>query len=238
MNSRQSFTEWFENGGFILFIVVGALLILTLVLSIYSVSAGNVGVITRFGAVNRTVNPGVGWKIPFVERKINMSVRTQKIEAESAAASSNLQEVYAIVSVNYHLDGQFATDVFQSIGRDYEEIVVAPAIQQSFKSTTAQYTAEEIITRRAEISELAMQGLQEALEPYHIVVERFNLSNVDFSEQYNESIEQKQVQEQKVEIARLKKEEAIINAETVQIEAQAQADAQETLNNTDRKSVV
>lgn len=208
------------------------LVVVFLLLSIYSVPAGKVGVITRFGAINRVVNPGVGFKIPLVERNIKMSVQTQRMDFDTGAASSDIQKIDATISVNYRLIGEKAANVYQEIGRKYEEIVLEPAINQAFKTTTAQYTAEEIITMRDSISRDAMKLLQEDLNKFHITVQAFNIANVEFSPEYDASIEQKQVQSQKVEIARLKQKEAEINAETVIIEAQAQADSQDILSKT------
>ena len=224
--SSEYRNEWV---GIALIVLVGLILI-GFAFSIYSVPAGSVGVVTRWGAVDRVVQPGVGLKVPFAERVRRMDVRTQKNEVASSAASSDLQTVNGVVSVNYHLDGKYATAVFQSVGKNYDSIVLDPAVQQAFKTTTAQYTAEEIITKRSEIAQGTLNTLQVAMEPYHLVIEAVNIVNVDFSEEYNNSIEQKQVQQQKVEIAELKRQEAQKNAETIVINAQAEADAQEILS--------
>jgi len=210
--------------------VIAALLLLAQAL--YVVPAGNVGVVTRWGAVNRVVAPGLGIKIPLVEVVHRMSVQTQKDEVQASSASSNLQTVSAIIAVNYHLDGIYATQVYQTIGRNYQQIVVAPAIQNAFKSATARYTAENLIKQREQVRIDAETELQKQLEPYHIVVENFNIINFDFSPEYNASIEEKQVMEQNVQTAKLELEKARVSAEQKVVEAQAQADAQKALQDT------
>jgi len=209
-------------------IIVGLLLLL----SLYAVPAGYVGVITRWGAVNRVVNPGLGIKIPLVEAVHNMSVQTQKDEVDATSASSNLQTVTALIAVNYRLDGQHASEVYQSIGDNYQQIVVAPSIQNAFKSATATYTAENLIKLREQVRLDAETELQKQLAPYHIIVENFNIINFDFSPEYNASIEAKQVMEQNVQTARLELEKAKIAAEQRVVEAQGQADSQKALNDT------
>lgn len=215
-------------------ILISALLagLLLVMMTLYIVPAGNVGVVTRFGAVNRVVQPGLGIKIPLVEAVHRMSVQTQKDEIEASSASSNLQTVSAIIAVNYHLDGPFASTVYQSIGKDYQLIVVAPAIQNAFKSATARYTAENLIKMREQVRIDAETELQKQLEPYHIIVENFNIINFDFSAEYNASIEAKQVMEQNVQTAKLELEKAKVAAEQRVVEAQAQADAQKALKDT------
>lgn len=209
-----------------------AFLLLLLSLALYSVPAGYVGIVTRWGAVQRIVPPGLGIKIPVAESVHRMSVQTQKDEVEASSASSNLQTVSAIIAVNYRLDGQRASSVFQSIGMNYQDKVVAPAIQNAFKSATAKYTAENLIKLREQVRIDAETELQKQLEPYYIIVENFNIINFDFSPEYNASIEAKQVMEQNVQTAKLELEKAKVEAEQRVVEAQGQADAQKALNDT------
>ena len=69
------------------------------------VGAGEVGVVTRFGAVNRVTNPGLILKFPIIESVKIMDTRTQKEQIDAASASSDLQEVKATIALNFHLRG-------------------------------------------------------------------------------------------------------------------------------------
>jgi regulator of protease activity HflC (stomatin/prohibitin superfamily) len=208
-------------------VVVFALVLFTM--AITRVNAGYVGVITRWGAIDRVVYPGISWKIPFAEGVRKMDVRTQKDEVDAAAASKDLQTVTSTIAVNYHLDGAYATNVFESVGIHYQEILIAPAVQNIFKATTAQFTAEELITKRAQVSLQAEQALAEQLIEYHVIVENFNIVNFDFSPEYNAAIEAKQVAQQQVETAKQLLAKAQIEAQTAKAQAQGQADAQAAL---------
>lgn len=211
-----------------------ALIVLVMVISasVYVVPAGNVAVITRFGAISRATPAGIHLKIPFVEQSVNMSVRTQKDQVEATAMSANLQVVTSQIAVNYHLDGNRAMQVFQDVGTNYAEIIVAPAIQNTFKAVTAKFTAEELITKRDEVRLLSELELTKQLESYNIVVENFNIVNFDFSAEYQQAIEAKQVVQQQVETSKQKLAQAQIDAQTVIAQAQGQADAQKALNAT------
>lgn len=198
----------------------------------YEVPAGNIGVVLRFGAVNRVAYPGINLKLPFVERVQLMNVRTQKDEVQATAMSENLQVVTSQIAVNYHLDGNRAKEVFENVGGDYANIIVAPAIQNTFKAVTAQFTAEELITKRDEVRMKAEDELTKQLEPYFIVVENFNIVNFDFSTEYQQAIESKQVAQQQVETSKQKLAQAEIDAKTVIAQAKGQADAQKALNQT------
>ena len=186
------------------------------------IGAGSVGVVTRLGAINRVANPGLVLKIPLIEYTNMMDTRTQKDQLDAQAASKDLQIVKSTIAVNYHLDGSKATSVFQNIGTDYQDKVVSPAIQDTFKAITASYTAEELITQREAVRNSSGKDLAEKLKLYNIIVDNFNIVNFDFSAEFNSSIEQKQVAQQNLEKAKLE-------AQTAITQAQGQADAQKAL---------
>lgn len=188
------------------------------------VSAGHVGVITRLGAVNRVANPGFTLKIPLIESVVSMETRTQKEQVEATAASNDLQEVKSTIALNYHLNGEKAVDVYQNIGTNYRERVVDPAMQESFKATTAQFTAEDLITKREKVREITLVELKNRLEKYNVFVDDLNIVNFDFSKDFNVAIEQKQVAQQNLERAK-------IEAETAKTQATGQSQAQQILRN-------
>ncbi|HEY4383752.1 MAG TPA: prohibitin family protein [Ktedonobacteraceae bacterium] len=186
------------------------------------VDAGHVGVVTRFGAVNRVVDPGFLFKIPFMEGVYSMDTRTQKEQVDASAASKDLQAVTSTIALNFHLRGEKAIDVYQNIGEDYTNIIIAPAMQETFKSTTSQFTASDLIGKREDVKQIAYAELKSRLEKYNIIVDDFNIVNFSFSPEFNNAIEQKTVAEQN-------KERAQIEAQTAMIQAQGQADAQKIL---------
>jgi len=214
--------------GFTIFVFLVVVLLISL--SIFVVPAGSVGVVTRFGAVSHVAQPGLGMKIPLVDSVHLMSVRTQKDEVSASAMSENLQVVTSTVAINYHLDGLYAVQVYQNIGTNYADIIIAPALQNTFKSVTAKFTAEELITNRESVRLEAEKELTDRLAPYHIIVENFNIVNFDFSPEFQAAIEAKQVAQQAVETSKQKLAQAEIDAQTLVTQAQGQADAQKAFN--------
>jgi len=189
-----------------------------------TVDAGHVGVVTIFGAVERVVNPGLILKIPLIEGVYSMETRTQKEQVEALAASKDLQQVTSTIALNFHLRGEKAVDVYQNIGEDYIDRIIAPAAQEAFKSTTSQFTASDLIGKREEVKQIAFTELKDRLGKYDIVMDDFNIVNFAFSDAFNAAIEQKTIAEQN-------KEKAQIDAQTAVIQAQGQADAQKALKN-------
>lgn len=209
------------------FVIVLLLLLIGLpFLSMAIVPAGNVGVVTHWGAVSRVVSPGMNWHEPVSEGVVLMNVQTQKDQVDASAASKDLQAVTATIAANYHLDGAYAVQTYQNVGANYQDVLIAPAIQNIFKATTAAYTAEELITKREEVRLKAETALKEQLAVYHVIVENFNIVNFDFSKEFNDAIEQKQVAQQQVETAKQKLAQAQVDAQAALVVAQGQAAAQ------------
>lgn len=205
-----------------LVIGISFLALLIIINSIAFVGAGYVGVVTRFGAVQRVANPGLILKIPFVEGVAKMETRTQKEQVEASAASRDLQEVKSTIALNYRLNGIKAVEMYQSVGTRYTAIIIAPAMQEAFKATTARFTAEDLISRREEVKLLAFNELRTRLAKYNIIVDDFNIINFDFSKDFNEAIEQKQVAQQNLERAKTE-------AQTALTQAEGQANSQKAL---------
>jgi regulator of protease activity HflC (stomatin/prohibitin superfamily) len=190
------------------------------------VDAGHVGVVTRFGAVTGTTfQQGLNYKIPFAEAVWVADVRTEKEQVDAAAASRDLQEVKSTIALNYHLDAQHAATVYRQIGPQYKQRIVDPAIQEAFKFTTAQFTAEELITQREDVKNRARGFLRERLGAFNVIVDELNIVSFEFAKSFNDAIEAKQVAAQRVQQSLREQERAKVEAETRVITAQGEAQA-------------
>lgn len=196
--------------------------------SIATVETGHIGIVTQFGAAtDRLLQPGLNFKVPFSEGVEEFDIRTQKSEADAAAASKDLQAVNARIAVNYRLDPTKVQEVFRTIGREYRDIVVDPAIQEAFKQSTALFTAEELITKREEVKTRARTALADRLKRFNVIVDDLTIINFDFaSEEFKQAIEQKQVAAQNVLRTQQELQQSKVEGEKRVVEAQARADSQ------------
>ena len=196
--------------------------------SFRTINSGEVGIRVRFGKVISTqMNEGVNFKIPLIEKIVKMNIQVQKVEVETSSASKDLQDVNMKLAVNYRVDGTKATELYKNVGTKYDEVVLQPAIQESIKAVTSQYTAEELITNRSEVSKKCMETLQSKVEKYGLSIDNFNITNFNFSAEFNKAIEEKQVAEQKVLTAKQELEKSKVEAERKVVEAEAEKKANE-----------
>jgi len=192
-----------------------------------TVDAGQVGIITRYGEVNRVEKSGVAIKLPWpIEKLTKMDIRVQKEEQESKAASSDLQDATATIALNYRIKNETALDVYKTLGKDYKTNVVIPAVQESFKAAASKYTVRELITKRPEVKSEALAVIKTRLEKYGIEVVDVNITNFALSQQYNDAIEAVQVAQQEVEKSKQQLEQTKIEAEKKITQAKADAEAQ------------
>ena len=194
-----------------IYAVIGVVLLITLFSSFQTIESGEVGLKVRFGKiVNTSLNEGFNLKIPFIESIVKVNIKVQKSELSVESSTKDMQIVNTTLAVNYRVDSKRASELYRRVGSSYEETVLQPAIKESIKSAIAQYNAEEITTKRAEVSTNCLKVLQEKVEKYGIIVEDFNLTDFSFSEEYTKAVEEKQVAEEK---AKLEAETKIVEAE-------------------------
>ena len=200
------------------------------------VDSGHVGVVRTLGAVQpESLQEGFHFKKPFLDRVEQIDIRLTKEENAAGAASKDLQTVSTNVTVQYSLDGGVAPLTYQKIGtrRVVGTTLVMPAIMESVKAVTAQYTAEELVTKRA----LVKQGIQQAIIEFinttlrqkgvenAIAIANVAITDFDFSAEFNKAIEQKVRAEQEALKAENDKIRRVTQAEASAAERNLAADA-------------
>ncbi len=207
---------------------VAILLGIVLMMSFTTIGAGERGVVfSRIGGVqDRILNEGWQFKIPFIEDIIHMDVKIQKSETAASASSQDLQIVRSVIVLNYHLDPTAVNMIYQEVGLGYESRIINPAVQESVKAITAHFTAEELITKRDQVSLEIKESLMERLSRNQIIVDEFSITELNFSDVFNQSIEAKQVAEQMALKARQDLERIKVEAEQTVAAAGAEAEAQ------------
>lgn len=223
-----------EKGNVILGVIVGGIILLAIIFfaSIKTIPTGYVGVKTRFGQVqNDTIQEGLNFKLPFIESIVKIDCRTQKIEYEMEASSKDLQKISNIkIAVNYGVDKQKANILYREIGKDFKSVIVEPAIYETMKSSIANYTAEELVTKRQEVSNKAQETLTERLKDKGINITSLSMTDLSFSAEFDQAIEKKQVVEQQTQQAKYELEKAKVENEKKVENAKTEAEVMKQQN--------
>lgn len=198
----------FLAGG--VFIVVGVLF-----QSYTIVSAGHTGVQVTMGTVNPVpLTEGFHFVNPISAVK-DVDVRLQKATLSGANASTkDLQVVHTDIVVNYRLNANQTAHIYKDFGLNLDDKLLGPAISEAFKSITARFNSEELITKRDVVSSEIKQELQDKVGKYGIDVSEISLVNFGFSPEYQKSIEAKVIATQE----KLKAEQDL---QRIQVEAKS-----------------
>lgn len=216
------------KGGRFKSLLIGVIFVFVLVIfkPWVQVGAGERGVMQNFGAVQEVVlNEGLHFIIPVVQTVILMDVKIQKAMTDAVSSSSDLQDVDLSVALNYHIIPDKANLVYQTIGIQFKERIIDPAIQEVMKAVSARYTAEELITKRPAVSNEMKEALKDRLLVSNITVDAFSIINFSFSETFTEAIEAKQTAEQNALKAKRDLDRIKVEAEQTVAAATAEAEA-------------
>lgn len=179
-----------------------------------TVPVGSTGIMLTMGKVeDAALSEGVHFKMPFVQRIVSMDNRVKKLELSTQAFSKDIQTVSAMLAVNYRLQTEKTFSIYKTAGTAYEENLIVPATHEVLKSVCAQYTAEELISKRAESSDKMRDELDAKLNLLGISITDFNIIDFDFSDEFISAVESKQVAEQLKKKAATENETAIAQAE-------------------------
>jgi len=198
-----------------------------------TVPTGHQGIVLRWSAATGAMKaPGLYWVIPIRDSVDPISVQIQERTKTVEAASNDLQDVDATITVNYHVMPSGAAKLYQEVIRDYRTAIIDPAIEDIVKGSTANYTPEEMLQNRSALRDSILSDLKARLQQYEINVTNVAVTNLKFSAQYTQSIEDKVIAEQRaleaenklrqVEFeAQQEVEKAKAEAEKIRIQAQA-----------------
>jgi len=228
-------------------LVVIGVLFLALILAFSSyvqVSYGSVGLVTRFGAVTgRIMQPGLNWKMPLVDSVVGY--RTQEIiyqtvgEAESKAAyedyptdttTADGQQIILKYSIRFRIDPQQVSWIANNIGdeRDVVEKVVKFHSRILARNIPKEYAALDLYTGNIQA---VQEQFEEQLAPLFvekgIILESFGLRKIEFTEDYRQAVEQKQIEAERITTEQHRAEQATYQAEA-RVEM-AKGEAQSTI---------
>lgn len=204
--------------------IAGAVVIIGILLVAFpftTIDTGEKGVVLRWGAVNRTLDQGPHFLTPIAETVKKIDTRVQKEQTDASAASLDLQNVNTTVAVNYNVDADKVAEIYTQIGTEYKTRIIDPAVQEIVKAVTAKYTANNLLSKRADVSDEIKQGLIARLQPYFIHVTDVSIVNFSFSPAFETAIESKVAAEQNALAAKNKLDQAQYEAQAIRVKSEA-----------------
>jgi len=190
------------------------------------IPAGHRGIVfdTVKGILPVSLKEGINYLTPYLQQVTIMDVRVQKAEFTASAASKDLQMVHTTIAVNILPDEAEVPWLYKSVGIDYAEKIVHPAVQEVLKASSALYTAEELVTKREQVKQVINDELAKILKKSNIILKETYLTDFQFSPEFEKAIESKQVAEQDALKAQMDLQRIKIEAEQQVAKARAEAE--------------
>ena len=180
---------------FVLPIYVSVVLAVVIIVAscLAMVPTGYTGILTSFGKVeDRTIPSGISLVAPW-QKVIKMDNRTQKVQIQTSAFSSDIQQVDVQLSVNYCIDQETAQVLYRTVGTNYYENIMFPRIQENLKAVFFQYSAENLIAKRDSLSDSIASATANDMKNYGITIVSIAIEDIDFTDAFTNAVEAKQV---------------------------------------------
>lgn len=193
----------------------------------YTVDQGERGVILRNGAIMGTAEPGMGFKLPIFDRIVKIKTQTQsKVYVDLAAYSRDQQPAILALSVTYQLPADRVQEIYEQYGGEQGLVnrLIDRQVNEEVRAIFGRYNAVEAVQQREKLGLDIRTAVQNSVQGPVIIVGT-QLENIDFSEAYEQSIEQRMLAEVEVQKIQQNAEREKVQAEIRVIQAQAEADA-------------
>ncbi|WP_404317535.1 prohibitin family protein [Klebsiella oxytoca] len=228
--SKSSEKSKFTRGVLFFILSVSGIILLLIILfsSVYTINEGERGVVLRYGKTVKIAEPGLGVKIPLVEKVEKISVRNHAVVFKELQAYSNDQQpAIMTVSVNFHIppaEVERMYSGYQTI-ESLENRLLTRQVPTQLENVFGQYTAIKAVQDRARLV-LDIQNAVKKSITGPIVIESVQIESIDFSDAYEQSIEDRMKAEVAIATRRQNLETEKIQAQINVTQAQAKADSQ------------
>lgn len=204
-----------------------ALLFIFVPFSFHTVMAGEVAVVKHLGNATKVRTAGTYYDFWVTESYDIYDARVQNLDIRTTAYSKDAQTMDILMTVQYQIDTSKAIEIANNYGSlDVLSNRISSVTIEKTKSVLSSYSAMTIIETRAKISPEVEATVKGAIDSnYFVTVNTIVLTNIDFSDAFEKTVEDKMIAEQEKLKAEYEKETAIVNAEKTLEVAKLEAEA-------------
>jgi len=195
---------------------------------LYNVDGGQRAVMfdtLRGGILPNVIDEGTHFMIPVIQKPVILDVRTRPREIPSVTGTKDLQMVNIKLRVLWRPVVEELPRLYRELGVDYDERVLPSIGNEVLKSVVAQYNAEELLSKRAEVSERIKTELLKRAKNFHLTLDDVAITHLTFGREFMKAIESKQVASQEAERQQWVVKKAEQERQAVVTRAQGEAEA-------------
>ena len=205
---------------------LGFIVLLTLLSSFYTVKSTERGVLSTFGKIqDKAIGDGLHMKIPYIQQIQKVNVQQKKFDGTEDSYTRDVQTSEVTYTINYDLVTENVSLLIKKVGNDYHTRIVEPYIRSAVKSSFGNFNATQIVENRDKVRAQIETKLRETLDKRYFTNIHFQLVNIDFDDEFETAIKEKQVAEQNALKAKNVTIQVEEQAKQTKIKAEADAEA-------------
>mmetsp|Transcript_12920 Transcript_12920/g.15544 ORF Transcript_12920/g.15544 Transcript_12920/m.15544 type:complete len:320 (-) Transcript_12920:86-1045(-) len=206
--------------------------------SVYTVQGGHRAVVyNRLTGMKDTVyGEGLNFNIPWFERPVIYDIRTRPVNLQTLTGSKDLQMVTIAIRVLHKPDPSNLVKIYRFMGMNYDERILPSIMNECAKAVVARFNANELLTKRAEVSADISRELRARAANFNVILEDVAITHLAFSPEYAKAVEAKQVAQQDAERAKYVVIGAIEEKKTIITKAKGEAESAELIGTAVKKN--
>ncbi len=205
--------------------LLALLAVVTLFSSFYTIKSTERGVLSTFGKISSgVIDDGLHVKIPFIQTVKKVNVQQKKFDGNENSYTRDVQTSEVQYTINYDLVRENVNNLIKNVGDDYHNRIVVPFIRSAMKQAFGNFAATEIVENRDAVRREIENTLRHTLDSNYFLNIQFQLVNIDFDDDFENAIKEKQVAEQQA--LKAKNVTIQIEEQAKQTKIRAEADAE------------
>ena len=214
---------------------IGLFVLITAWLAAFNTQAGTVDIVLRWGAPVRVTDPGLNFKIPYIETRHTVELRERAFTKTYKSASRDPMELNVSVALNWAINKEHVVQMYNQFGHldQFEQRIIAPRLPDAVKAVVSRFAVNELLTKRNELRDQAKAAALAVIPQQIMTITGFAVTNVEFPKAYTQQIAAVQVareaanaQEQELRKQNFKAQEVFNSAKAQADATKAQADAE------------
>lgn len=122
-----------------------------------------------------------------------MDIRSKPRTIHSSTGTKDLQMVNLSLRILSRPKEDSLPYIYKNLGVDFEDRVLPSIGNEVLKAVVAQYNAEELLSKRALISQQIRALLKERADNFHLILDDVSITHLTFGREFAKAIENKQV---------------------------------------------
>ena len=205
--------------------ILGLIIVITVLSSFYTIKSTERGVLSTFGKISPSViEDGLHVKIPFIQTIKKVNIQQKKFDGKENSYTRDVQTSEVQYTINYDLVRENVNNLIKNVGDDYHNRIVVPFIRSAMKEAFGNFAATEIVENRDAVRREIENTLRHTLDSHYFLNIQFQLVDIDFDDDFENAIKEKQVAEQQA--LKAKNVTIQIEEQAKQTKIRAEADAE------------